>query len=107
MRINFPSSIAYFKNIQGNNINLSIKLSILPAESHRCVVFSGRNHLFMASTLRARAEAGGNANKWAAVCRHWIFRVMSSIHGHVLAIGLSQVQFSDANCFILNKLHAS
>ena len=28
MRINFPSSIAYFKNIQGNNINLRVKLSI-------------------------------------------------------------------------------
>lgn len=62
-RTNFPSSIAYFKNIQGNNINLSIKLNILPAESHRCVVFSGRNHLFMASALRARTEPGGIANK--------------------------------------------
>lgn len=63
MRINFPLFIAYFKNIQGNNINLSIKLNILTAESHRCVVFSGRNHLFMSSAPRARAEAGGTANK--------------------------------------------
>lgn len=62
-RINFPSSIAYFKSIQGNNINQSVKLNILPAESHRCAVFSGRNHLFMASALRARTEADGTANK--------------------------------------------
>lgn len=68
MRINFPVSTAYFKNIQGNNINLRVKLNILPTESHRCVGLSGRNHFFMSSTLRARAEAGGSANKGAWPC---------------------------------------